>query len=105
MYIAGSANAVLASVSCSRPNPGDQLANAMSNSSIDNLFLDPTRRDPDIGQIAGPREGISASGAGPSMPRPFTSKQHPAADDPFSQLSLSRAPTGERLTLRSILYH
>lgn len=97
MYIAGPANAVLSSTARARPNPGDQLANAMSDASIDNLFLDPTWRDPDIGKIAGLREDNSASGAVPRLPRPFSNMQHYAADDPFSQLSLSRGPSGDTL--------
>lgn len=62
--------------------------------------MDPAWRDPDISKIAGSREGIAASGAPSSMPRPSPSMQESAADDPFSQLSLSRGPSGEALNLK-----
>ena len=69
----------------------------MSNPSLDNLFLDPAWRDPDLNKTVGPREGVAASGVSPSMPRASSSMQNSDADDPFSQLSLSRGPSGETL--------
>ena len=71
----------------------------MSNPSVDNLFLDPTWRDPDVSMNGVSREGISALGAPPSVAGPSVSMHGAGAEDPFSQLSLSRGPSGETLHL------
>ena len=41
------------------------------------------------------RAGMAALGPPPSMSMPSSDTQDSAADDPFSQLSLSRGPSGE----------
>lgn len=85
------------------PHPGDQLAGVMSSPSNDNLFLDPTWRDPDI-LGAGPNSQELLQRKPPPPPaaaRPSSSLPS-AADDPFSQLSLSRGPSGEPIAR---LYH
>ena len=73
----------------------------MSNPSTDNLFLDPAWRDPDMSKTVGPREGVAAMGPPPSVLRPSSSMQDSAADDPFSQLTLSRGPPGEAVHLEN----
>lgn len=79
------------------PHPGDQLANVMSNPNIDNLFLDPTWRDPDVSMVGGPSLGVPALKTPHDMARPSSNVQDPGADDLFSQLSLSRGTSGEKL--------
>ncbi|KAL3158387.1 hypothetical protein ABBQ38_010625 [Trebouxia sp. C0009 RCD-2024] len=80
------------------PHPGDQLANVMSNPNIDNLFLDPTWRDPDVSMVGGPSLGVPALKTPHDMARPSSNVQDPGADDLFSQLSLSRGTSGPATT-------
>ena len=64
---------------------------------MDSLFLDPTWRDPDVSMVGVPSQGASAFKAPPSMARLSSNVQGSGAEDPFSQLSLSRDTSGETL--------
>lgn len=91
-----------ASTSISRPkpphpHPGEQLANVMSNPSMDNLFLDPTWQDPDVSMAEGSSQGLPAFATPANMARPSSTVQDSGADDPFSQLSLSRGTSGSAI--------
>ena len=77
------------------PTAGDQLSSAMGNGNNDSLFMDPSWRDPDLdtglpqpAQLA--PSSASSFGSMRSQPLPAASSAH----DPFSQLSLSRGPSG-----------
>lgn len=69
----------------------------MSNPSMDNLFLDPTWQDPDVSMAEGSSQGLPAFATPANMARPSSTVQDSGADDPFSQLSLSRGTSGETL--------
>ena len=62
---------------------------------MDNLFLDPTWRDPDVSMVGVPSQGVGAFKPPPSMARLSSNVQGSGAEDPFSQLSLSRDTSGE----------
>lgn len=77
------------------PHPGDQLANVMSNDGADSLFMDPSWKDPNLGEL-GPGAG---AGVPPRLAQfPSPSMHSSSAADPFSQLSLSRGPSGGHCT-------
>ncbi len=78
------------------PHPGDQLANVMSNDDTDSLFMDPSWKDPALGGL-GPRGGAGPGGFPQLTQGASSSMQSSAAGDPFSQLSLSRGPSGTLL--------
>lgn len=75
------------------PHPGDQLANVMSNDGADSLFMDPSWKDPNLGGL-GPGAGVPPRLAQSPPPSMHSS----SAADPFSQLSLSRGPSGGQRT-------
>lgn len=101
---------------------GDQLADVLGYSDSSSMFVDPAWRDPDVGPAPQQLSGVpSSSLSSLGMRTGFTgmgsqTMQHqtsslgsgsahmngaPSANDPFSQLSLSRGPSGSRPQLQS----
>ena len=102
--------------------PGDQLADVLGYSDSSSMFVDPAWRDPDVGaapqQLSGvPSSSLSSlgmrtglTGMGSQAMQHQTSSLGsgsayvggaPSANDPFSQLSLSRDPSGNWPQLQS----